>query len=729
MKSPDHSFRAPDPLLYDGHSLAVPGKDISMVSMVESSCSQSENLWPGKQLSLKFYFCYYCLLSICLGNSLAYYSIYNSSTNFLFLSIILLIGSILFSLAIMILEVRIGSQVMKKYLINEMVYIFVGLSIIFSDPNVFVVLVQIDDKNDSFATSFAFLAILGVIAHKNLIKKIRQFVEVNAFLGIIAFILNMFGQMNQGTTIFQFILFMLLIFYLATELQSISQDMKLAPDKSDASLMIHENVERKGRRSLSDQRQKIESKHANTTIEEIVASLVKSFDLLSEVQSQDTAMQEKVQASADIILKSLETLRSSPNIYSTNLNNIVKNLDEQDKMFIEQTFIDASKSGSIHCQPLAKRNRKDPLYTTGYGVPELMGILRQIGNEWNFNTFFIDECTKGCPLLSCGVYMIRRYGLDEIFGITDQSLTNLLEVLESKYIRNPYHNSCHAADVMCSYLFLIHASQLGDEMSSLELLAGIFATLAHDVGHPAKNNRFLIMSNDDLAIQFNDISVLEMLHASMFFQILKKSEPNLFKSLEPEKWRQMRKLIIELILATDMGKHFEIMGYFNSKYLSISELPEPSDAEFRLDQYKMTIKSADIGHAAKSVDLHEKWCGLVIKEFFAQGDEEKQLGIPVSMYCDKDTTDISKSQAGFIKNIVMPLFVALNKVMNSPLIEENCIAQLKINEGFWNSKRSYKQYQTVLMRKEEENEKARIENILVRSMTLRRGSAVEKFLS
>mmetsp|Transcript_2332 Transcript_2332/g.2179 ORF Transcript_2332/g.2179 Transcript_2332/m.2179 type:complete len:100 (+) Transcript_2332:181-480(+) len=99
------------------------------------------------------------------------------------------------------------------------------------------------------------------------------------------------------------------------------------------------------------------------------------------------------------------------------------------------------------------------------------------------------------------------------------------------------------------------------------------------------------------------------------------------------------------------------------------------------------------------------------------------------MYCDKDTTDISKSQSGFIKNIVMPLFVALNKVMNSQPIEENCIAQLKVNEGFWNSKRNYKQFQTVLMRKEEENEKARIENILVRSMTLRRGSAVEKFLS
>ncbi|CAG9310302.1 unnamed protein product [Blepharisma stoltei] len=730
MKSPDHSMRSQNPLMRDGH-LPIPSKDINHSGVENSSSCHSETTWQRKQLNVKFYLCYYCLLSVCLGNSLVYYSVYNSSANFLFLSIILLIGSILFSLAIMIMEVRIGSSHMNKYMLNEMVYLFVGLSIVFSDPNIVEILIQTDKHHESFVTSFMFLMILGVIAHKNLARKIRQFIEVNVLLGLITFILNMFGELQKGQTIFQFILFILLTFYLATELQSVeSNSMKLAPDKSDESIMLHEHLEQRSK-SLNETKDLTVPRSANTTIEEIVSSLVKSFDLLSEVNSQDISVRESIQKSSQIILSALETLRTSSNVYSTNLKNITKNLDEQDKMFIEQSFIDANKSaGSMHSSPpVTKRSHKDPLYTTEYGVPELMGILIQIGKDWNFNTFLIDECTKGAPLLCCGVYALRRYGLDEIFSITDQSLKTLLQTLESKYYKNPYHNSCHAADVMNSYLFLIQASQLVDEMSSLELISGILAALAHDVGHPAKNNRFLIMSNDDLAIQFNDISVLEMLHASTFFKILKAQEPCLFKSLQLEKWHQMRKLIIELILATDMGKHFELMGYFNSKYLSMSELPELSDPEFRLDQYKMAIKAADIGHAAKSVELHQKWCGLAIKEFFAQGELEKSLGIPVSMYCDKDTTDISKSQAGFIKNIVSPLFMALNKVMNSQSIEDNCIAQLKINEGFWNSKRSYKQYQTVLMRKDEENEKSRFDGLVSRSQIFRHSNLAEKYLS
>lgn len=683
MKSPANSYRTPDPLIHDSSPIN-PSKDYTNFGANDLSLSQSETSWFGKQLNFKFYFCYYCLLSICLGNSLAYYSVHGQSDNFLFLSIILIIGSIMFSLAIMILEVRFSSERLRRLFINTIVYLFVGFSIIFADPNIFSVLVRGHKEAESYAPSFAFLGILAVIGIDNLVRNAKEFLEINIILGSITLVLNMFGAQEQGKSIFQFILFMLLIVYLALNMKTVNKNYRLVPQPRQEVTVIMESPEPKIRTRNPEFRERTDvNRNSNTTIEEIVSFIVKSIELLSEVDALDPKSVESIQKSTFMLSTILEMLRTSPNVYQTNINNITKNLDEQDKIYIEQTFTEVNKSSSVHAPPLSKSNHKDPSYNAGYGVPELMGILRQIGNEWNFNTFFINECTKGAPLLCCGVYTIRRYGLDEIFSISDKALTSVLEALESKYFKNPYHNSCHAADVMCSYLYLIHTSSLVDEMSSLELIAGIFATLAHDVGHPAKNNRFLIMSSDDLAVQFNDISVLEMQHASIFFKILKTQEPNIFVNLQPEKWHQLRKLIIELILATDMGKHFEIMGYFNSKYLSISsELPDLSDPEFRLDQYKMAIKAADIGHAAKALDLHEKWCQLVIQEFFSQGEIEKSLGIPVSMYCDKDTTDISKSQSGFIKNIVLPLFSDLNKVMNSLKIEEQCICQLKVNEGY-----------------------------------------------
>ena len=44
---------------------------------------------------------------------------------------------------------------------------------------------------------------------------------------------------------------------------------------------------------------------------------------------------------------------------------------------------------------------------------------------------------------------------------------------------------------------------------------------------------------------------------------------------------------------------------------------------------QMALKSADISHAAKSLDLHVQWSERIQEEFFVQGDEEKNLEIEV----------------------------------------------------------------------------------------------------
>ena len=68
-------------------------------------------------------------------------------------------------------------------------------------------------------------------------------------------------------------------------------------------------------------------------------------------------------------------------------------------------------------------------------------------------------------------------------------------------------------------------------MSSLELFSCIIACLAHDVGHKGKNNRFLIVSKDPMALRYNDISVQEMMHISILYQIMQNSDSNLFVGL------------------------------------------------------------------------------------------------------------------------------------------------------------------------------------------------------
>merc|ERR1712146_609671 len=50
---------------------------------------------------------------------------------------------------------------------------------------------------------------------------------------------------------------------------------------------------------------------------------------------------------------------------------------------------------------------------------------------------------------------------------------------------------------------------------------------------------------------------------------------------------------------------------------------------------------------------------LVLEEFFAQGDCEKEHGIPVSMFMDRTTTNLGTCQVGFMDALVSPLYNAL----------------------------------------------------------------------
>lgn len=137
-----------------------------------------------------------------------------------------------------------------------------------------------------------------------------------------------------------------------------------------------------------------------------------------------------------------------------------------------------------------------------------------------------------------------------------------------------------------------------------------------------------------------------------------------------------------MVLATDMGKHFEILGQFRVRSQSASDI-DLHKAEDRVYLLSMAVKCADLGHSCKPLDLHQKWSELVIEEFFTQGDLEKDKGMPVSMYCDRDNTDVPKSQSGFLRNICLPLFETWLDYFQSDELYRTCLEQLKTNLAYW----------------------------------------------
>lgn len=71
---------------------------------------------------------------------------------------------------------------------------------------------------------------------------------------------------------------------------------------------------------------------------------------------------------------------------------------------------------------------------------------------------------------------------------------------------------------------------------------------------------------------------------------------------------------------------------------------------------------ADISNPAKLTTTYKNWIDLVFQEFFFQGDLEKKENIQISLLCDRTTTDITKSQIGFIKFVVKPTFEIIRQI-------------------------------------------------------------------
>ena len=94
------------------------------------------------------------------------------------------------------------------------------------------------------------------------------------------------------------------------------------------------------------------------------------------------------------------------------------------------------------------------------------------------------------------------------------------DTIQSDHFSNgaPYHNNLHACDVLQTTHCTISQTGLKDWMSDLEIFSLLFSAIIHDYNHSGTTNNFHVQSISDLAVIYNDKSVLENHHVAAFFR-------------------------------------------------------------------------------------------------------------------------------------------------------------------------------------------------------------------
>ena len=180
----------------------------------------------------------------------------------------------------------------------------------------------------------------------------------------------------------------------------------------------------------------------------------------------------------------------------------------------------------------AAKSKKSPSYSSpfrSFMSDNLMNALSKVGT-WEFDPFEFFECPEvgGKGLVYSVWYLFDQHDIFKLFpSISPKKFMRFLTFVEEGYLDNPYHNKIHATDVVSNVAFYLNSTSFFEKHVSLfDKFTAILSAAVHDLGHDGNNNAYHITTMSDLAVTYNDISVLENYHIAQTFKIIKKPECN-----------------------------------------------------------------------------------------------------------------------------------------------------------------------------------------------------------
>lgn len=350
--------------------------------------------------------------------------------------------------------------------------------------------------------------------------------------------------------------------------------------------------------------------------------------------------------------------------------------------------------------------RSDVVGGNGWGggdIGSLAGVTLKMFSaidDWeSFDALVFEQELKAESRNSRGILtttidvVLRRFDILEDLHLSKTNFYKFTASLEAKYGQPDYHTAAHAADVVQAVGFML-AEGLYDQISPLQALVLLVAAAAHDVGHPGYNNAFLISTESEEALRWNEVSVNENGHLHIALGLLRRYK--VLDSLTPDDVKSFKTMLRRLILGTDMEKHTQMVTDFVAMATAtmaaangdtescddeVDNGSTPADSlsaatlagvpvrdwEDPILALCYVLHCADISNPARPFPVAKKWGEKITEEFYKQGDKERALGMRVLAFCDRTVASgpavVAQNQGNFIDFVCKPTFEALSTVL------------------------------------------------------------------
>jgi cGMP-dependent 3',5'-cyclic phosphodiesterase len=312
--------------------------------------------------------------------------------------------------------------------------------------------------------------------------------------------------------------------------------------------------------------------------------------------------------------------------------------------------------------------------------------VRDIPNPESFHPDFNKFCFvprsigTGDTYVEAALSMFKDLGFIDKYRLRRRTLARFLLMVQKGYRDVPYHNWSHAFAVGHFCYLLLRMNDVKSSLTDLERFSLLVACLCHDIDHRGTTNAFQLQSKTPLAqLYSSEGSVLERHHFAQTVTILGMDECNIFEQLTRQQYQQVLDNIREIILATDIAAHLRKVDRIQTM-VEIGFDKDSVDHHYLLMCLLMT--ASDLSDQSKDFKNSKGIAENIYKEFFSQGDLEKQMGNrPIEMM-DRERACVPKIQLEFMDTVALPVFHYISDLL--PALHET-YDSLMLNRACWQS--------------------------------------------